>query len=182
MILIAFGANLTGPKGSPIDTIKAAVRFLNAEKIYLQNVSSLYLTPPFGPGRQPPYVNGVGTVKTALAPAVLLDALHRIEFRCGRRRSIKWGARRLDLDLLAYNRMVTGGKDHGGRRDGLPLLLPHPEMTHRAFVMGPLAELAPQWIHPSSGSSALQLWHHLEHTADAKKIRKICGPCWATQA
>ncbi|MBZ0216392.1 MAG: 2-amino-4-hydroxy-6-hydroxymethyldihydropteridine diphosphokinase [Fimbriimonadaceae bacterium] len=182
MILIAFGANLTGPFGSPTDTIRVAARFLTAERIYLQNVSSLYLTPPFGPGRQPPYVNGVGVVKTELAPSVLLNALHRIEFRCGRRRSVKWGPRTLDIDLLAYNRMVSGAGSFGARHEGIPLLLPHPEMANRAFVMRPLVELAPHWVHPAIGLSAVKLWHRLAPSREAREIRKICGPEWAEQA
>lgn len=179
MILIAFGANLNGPFGTPVNTIRTAAGFLAGEAIELCDVSSLYSTPPFGPGRQPRYVNGVGLVRTDLAPSVLLGALHRIEFRCGRRRSFKWGPRALDLDLLAYNRLVTDSADHRGRRDGLPLLLPHPEMANRAFVMAPLAELAPQWLHPRTGITALKSWQRLERSMEATKIHKICGPEWA---
>ena len=142
----------------------------------LAAVSNTYRNPPMGPASQPDYLNAVAALSTSLKPLQLLDALQRLEVAAGRvRDGSRWSARTLDLDLLAYNRLVTGGVDHGGRRDGLPLLLPHPEMANRAFVMAPLAELSPSWAHPKTGVTAAKLWQRLEHSIDARNIQKICG-------
>ena len=107
---------------------------------------------PLGPGRQAPYLNAVLLLEAHLAPAALLRLLKRIERRAGRRFGPHWGPRCLDIDIL----------DYGGRRLGWPprrrergrLILPHPEMHRRAFVLVPLLEIAPHWRHPVLASPA----------------------------
>ena len=178
MILIAFGANLSGQIGFPEQTVRAASRFLEAESISIIAASSLYLTPPVGPGRQQPYINAVAIVHTNLPPAALLNALHRVEYRCGRRRSVRWGPRVLDLDLLSYNRLVTPQWRLGGTGRGSPLVVPHPTMHLRSFVLCPLSQIAPHWVHPALGLSAIDLWRRLETSAEAQNIRTIFGPQW----
>ncbi len=178
MILIAFGANIPGPLGSPEQTIRAVPQFLEDNAVSLLLSSSLYFTPPVGPGRQEAYVNAVAIVKTDLAPATLLNVFHRIEFQCGRRRSTRWGPRRLDLDLLAYNRMVTGKWRRQATGRGAALILPHPNLAQRSFVMRPLAEIAPEWRHPYAGVTAAKTWQRMKSTRQAKNITRICGPEW----
>jgi 2-amino-4-hydroxy-6-hydroxymethyldihydropteridine diphosphokinase len=96
----------------------------------------------------PPYLNGVALVSTRLDPQQALEALRRIEAEFGRRRSEPNAPRTLDLDLIAYGRRVIRKRD---------LELPHPRAAQRLFVMGPLAELAPDWRHPVSGKTAREL-------------------------
>lgn len=98
--------------------------------------------PPVPPSDQPWYVNGVAAVQTDVPAAELLGLLHRVEAEFGRVRSVPNAARPLDLDLL----------DYAGRVDPVgPPVLPHPRLTDRAFVLLPLAEVAPDWRHPASG-------------------------------
>lgn len=96
--------------------------------------SPLYRTEPIGPPGQPDYINAVAALETRLSPRRLLAELHRIERRQGRIRPRRWGPRTLDLDLLLYGRR---------RRRTLHLMLPHPRLHQRRFVLRPLADLAP---------------------------------------
>jgi 2-amino-4-hydroxy-6-hydroxymethyldihydropteridine diphosphokinase len=97
---------------------------------------------------QPWYVNGVVAVETTLAPMALLESLLAVEDGFGRHRSAPNAARTLDLDLLDYD-----GTQCAGER----LVLPHPRLHERRFVLAPLAEIAPQWRHPRSGKTAAEL-------------------------
>lgn len=108
--------------------------------------SSLWHTPPVGPVEQPPFVNAVAGLLTRLAPQDLLAALLAAEREQGRRREVRWGPRTLDLDLLVHGRVVL---------DESQLVLPHPEMGSRAFVLYPLAEIAPLLDVPGRGRVAL---------------------------
>ena len=137
---IGLGANL----GDPVAQVRDALRDLDAiEATRLVRASSLYRSAPWGDIEQPAFVNAVAEVETRLAPRELLDALLAIEQRRGRiRDGRRWGPRRLDLDLLV----------HGDRRmaeDGL--VLPHPHLAERAFVLMPLAEIAPGLHVPGVG-------------------------------
>lgn len=95
----------------------------------------------------PAFRNAVAIVQTALDPEVLLERLHAIEAAFGRVRAVANAPRPLDLDLIAYGRRIST----------FAPLLPHPRAAERRFVMGPLAELRPDWIHPTSGRTALEL-------------------------
>lgn len=143
MILIAIGSNLPTPHGSPRANAEAALRALEREGIHVVRRSRWFRTPPWPESekdRQPWYVNGVVTVETKLAPEELLAALHRIEASMGRRRAADTvnAARPLDLDLIDYDGLVRA----------VPPVLPHPRMASRAFVLRPLADVAPDWVHP----------------------------------
>ncbi len=105
--------------------------------------SRFYESAPVPPSRQPWFVNCVAAVDTAMGPEALLDALLAIERRFGRRRSARDAPRVLDLDILAYDDVTTG--------ENARLELPHPRMHERAFVLLPLAEIAPEWRHPGNG-------------------------------
>ena len=157
MILIGLGGNLPSPEyGPPVQVIGAALQLLQGNGVRIGARSSWYQSAPIPASDQPWFVNGVARIETALAPSALLALLHRIEARLGRRRggeqgTERWAARIIDLDLLAYGARIIDG-------DGMEsLVLPHPRMGGRAFVLAPLAELAPNWRHPVSGKTAAQL-------------------------
>lgn len=140
MILLGLGANLpTARYGAPRETLEAALAALEAEGVRIIARSRWYRTAPVPPSDQPWFVNAVVAVATDRTPADLLALLHRIEARFGRRRQQRNEARPIDLDLLAYDDVVF---DEGG------LVLPHPRLHQRAFVLLPLAEVAPGWPHP----------------------------------
>lgn len=146
-MLLALGANLAGPWGSPSEALRRARRELSCAGLRVLASSHIYDTAPLGPVRQAPYLNAVLLLQAHVAPAALLRLIKRIERRAGRRLGARWGPRCLDIDIL----------DHGGRRLGWPqrrrqrgrLILPHPEMHMRAFVLVPLLEVDPHWRHPA---------------------------------
>ena len=137
---IGIGSNLE----NPLDQVKSACQVLgNTEGIELKDVSHWYGNPAIGPEGQPDYVNGVAAIDTSLAPLELLDALQVIENSHGRVRSVRWGPRTLDLDILLIDEHVI---------DTERLVVPHPEMVRRAFVIKPLHDIAPLLTLPSGDS------------------------------
>ena len=153
-IFIGLGANLPSARfGPPKRTLAAAVAALPGHGVRLLRQSRWYRSAPMPPSDQPWFANAVAAVATELAPAELLATLHEIEHAFGRRRGQRWQARTIDLDLL----------DHGGRVEtaGSPVL-PHPRMHDRAFVMLPLRDIAPDWVHPVSGLHIDQLCLRLD--------------------
>jgi 2-amino-4-hydroxy-6-hydroxymethyldihydropteridine diphosphokinase len=137
---IALGSNL----GDSRSILNNAIDRLKLHpQIKVTAVSRWYQTAPIGPP-QPDYLNGCAIVETSLMPVDLLNTLQSIETEFGRVRLEHWGARTLDLDLLLYDDRIID----------LPTLqIPHPRMTERAFVLEPLAEIAPHWLEPKSGKS-----------------------------
>jgi 2-amino-4-hydroxy-6-hydroxymethyldihydropteridine diphosphokinase len=159
MILIALGANLPSSAGAPAKTLAAALAAFEEAGVRIEKRSRWYRSAPVPASDQPDYVNAVVLVATALDPKALLALLHRIETRFGRVRGAKDAARTLDLDLLAYDDIVGDGADGP--------VLPHPRLHERAFVLRPLAEIAPGWRHPTLGLTALALAKNLPPVADA---------------
>lgn len=139
---VGLGANL----GDPIAQITKAVASLaGLDKTHVVRASSLYRTAPIGHADQPEFVNAVVLLDTALAPRELLDALLGIERAAGRERSFPNAPRLLDLDLLLYGEQII---------DTPGLVVPHPRMHERAFVLAPLAEIAPEAEVPGCGRAA----------------------------
>ncbi|TVS10119.1 MAG: 2-amino-4-hydroxy-6-hydroxymethyldihydropteridine diphosphokinase [Wenzhouxiangella sp.] len=140
---IGLGANL----GRPRQTLEQAVVALDAlPETRLAATSAAYWTRPWGEPDQPDFLNAVAGLETALAPLELLGELLAIEAGLGRRRDrARWGPRELDLDLLLFDDRVLDSRE---------LTLPHPRLHERAFVLVPLAELAPEWRVPELGRVA----------------------------
>ena len=136
---VALGANL----GDPLATVRAAIEALRSlPRSQLIAASSLYRTAPVGLHNQPDFINAAAALETQLDPQQLLAELFAIEARFGRRRSIPNAPRTLDLDLLLHGDSVS---------DDPQLTLPHPRMHLRAFVLAPLAEIAPRLSLPGHG-------------------------------
>ncbi len=143
MILVALGANLPSPiHGGARATLEAALLALGEAGLPVARRSAWYETAPVPLSDQPWYVNGVARVVMALPPGEVLGLLHRIEAAFGRVRAEVNAPRVLDLDLLAHGDTVSTGWP----------VLPHPRLHERAFVLRPLADVAPGWRHPVSGA------------------------------
>ena len=146
-ILVAIGANLPGPLGrTPVETCDWALdRLAGLPGLRLVARSRWYRSSPVPPSGQPDYINGAVRLSGAAEPHALLAQLHAIEAEAGRHRAEVNAARTLDLDLLAVDDLVI---------EAAGLVLPHPRLHHRAFVLLPLAEVAPAWTHPRLGPLA----------------------------
>lgn len=141
MILIALGANLPSRFGSPAETIEAAYDALENHGLKVVKKSRIWLTAPVPVSDQPWFHNAVAAVETSLDGLELLSLLHKVEAEFGRERFERNEPRVLDLDLIAYNNEII---------DRPSLIVPHPRMHERAFVLLPLKDIAPGWAHPIS--------------------------------
>ena len=142
-VFVGVGANLPGPDGAPpLETCKRALAALAETLGAPVAVSSWYRTAPVPESGQPWFANAVARFRAARPPRDILDLLLATEARFGRRRAERWAARVIDLDLLACGAAVI---DEPG------LVLPHPRLAERAFVLLPLAEIAPAWGRPGDG-------------------------------
>src|SRR3989442_11348285 len=153
---VGLGANL----GEPEAQVRRAIAALGEiPKTRLVSASSLYRSAPVGVGEQPDFINAVAEIETRLSALALLDELLAIEARFGRTRESPGAPRTLDLDLLLYGNQVIA--DPG-------LIVPHPRMHERAFVLAPLAEIAPDTVVPGKGRVAVLL-----NTWKDQKVEKI---------
>ncbi len=153
---IALGSNL----GDSLDILQSAVQLLDQTPgIELLARSSWYRTKAVGPP-QPDYLNGCVLLQVQMSPQQLLATLLEIEAKFGRVRQERWGPRTLDLDLLLFDDVVLHSPH---------LQIPHPRMRERAFVLVPLAEIAPNWLEPVSGKSIAQLVRQV----DASEVCRI---------
>jgi 2-amino-4-hydroxy-6-hydroxymethyldihydropteridine diphosphokinase len=162
------GANLPSAAfGAPRKTLEAALEALAGQpNLRVRRCSRFFKSAPQPPSDQPWFVNAVAELETALDPVALLDRLHDLEHRFGRARSVRNAPRVIDLDLLDYHGRVTA-PDERPR-------LPHPRMAERLFVLLPLADIAPDWRHPGSGLTAVELASCLPDGQDIEPMDK--GP------
>lgn len=163
MIYVAYGANLPGKYGRPHETYQAAKQALEDNGITVAAESSLWETSPVGtPDEQPWYTNAVLEVESDLPPQALLETLLAIEHEFGRVRTFKNAAKTIDLDLVAYkDQCIENGPD---------LIVPHPRMHERAFVLMPLQEIAPSWTHPSRKTALTDLIKAIPADQEFRKL------------
>lgn len=178
--LIAIGSNEQNGEESPITIVVKAIRSLVDAGLVIRGVSRFFSTPCFPAGAGPDYVNACVRVQTDLDAQALLDVLHGIEAAFGRTRVQRWGSRTLDLDLLAQGAQVLPDRGVFDHWRHLPLdqqigvapdrlILPHPRLQDRAFVLVPLCDIAPDWLHPVLKSTA----KHMRDALDPQEFVEI---------
>lgn len=175
-VLVGFGSNCPGPWGSPLETIERALRELHGAGVAVTRVSPPYETAPVGRAGQPAYVNAVAALETALPPEALLRRLKAIERGAGRRGGSPWGPRTLDLDILDYKGQVRQwwyGRPRFARAGARPLVLPHPWIEQRPFVLRPLLDVAPDWRHPVTKRRADAVWRSVALSPEGQVLGRL---------
>lgn len=181
--LIGIGGNLAGQMDSPSAQVNAAIERISQAGLEVSRSSRLFLTPCFPKGAGPDFVNAAIVCETNRAPAEVMALLHDVEQTAGRSRRTRWEARVIDLDLLGYGDRVLPdldgytawaqlSLDQQMRQTPDQIILPHPRMHERAFVLVPLHDVAPDWRHPVLGVSVAEMYAALpQHEID--EIRPI---------
>lgn len=153
---IGFGSNI----GNRLSFIRNALHVLSqTDGITVKEISSLYETEPVGNEDQGKFLNGVVAIETHLSPQTLLTTLKVIETKVGRRHRKRWGPREIDLDVLIYGEMCLRTSE---------LIIPHPEMHNRRFVLAPLAEIAPDLVHPILNVTINDMLNNLVDDSDVE--------------
>ena len=162
LALVALGANLPSDTDGPAQTLLKSLLILRRKGVCDLKTSRLFSTPAFPAGSGPDYVNAAASFRWSDTPETLLTLLHEVEAELGRVRGARWGARVIDLDLVALGDAVRPDPVTQAKWAALPpdraavdlpdrLILPHPRLAERSFVLVPLADLAPDWQHPVTG-------------------------------
>ena len=160
-IVVALGGNLAGGYPSLEAQLEAALSELPRAGLRIVRRSSWWRSAAWPDPKAPDYLNAVVIVETVLTPRQLLTAALDLEAQFGRRRAEQNAPRTLDIDLIAYGRLTIAEPG---------LMVPHPRAHERLFVMGPLAEIAPDWRHPTLGLSARQLAAEARVGKDARPV------------
>ncbi len=134
-VFIAIGTNL----GDKEENIRQSIKKMEQNNIHIIKKSNVYKTMPYGYKNQPVFLNCVVQAETMLSPEELLYTLLSIEKQMGRKRKIHWGPRIIDLDIIFYDNLIINSSN---------LKIPHPDMQNREFVLKPLCDIAPNFVHP----------------------------------
>ncbi|MCD7975099.1 MAG: 2-amino-4-hydroxy-6-hydroxymethyldihydropteridine diphosphokinase [Phascolarctobacterium sp.] len=146
---IALGSNL----GDREKNLKTALEKMEEKGLEIVKVSSFLETEPYGVKGQPMFLNAACEIKTELSPEKLLDILFSVEQEMGRKRCRRWGERNIDLDLLFYDNLVLNTEY---------LVLPHPDLQNRDFILTPLMEIAPLFVHPVLKKTIIEIKNDIE--------------------
>lgn len=158
--LVAVGSNMPSPAGSVVDTVGIALKLLSEiESIHVSAQSRLFQTPAYPAGAGPDFINAVVAIESDLGPTDILAALHALEKHLGRTRMERWESRMIDLDLLAFGDCILPDATIQAQWMNMEsneqlvktpeqLILPHPRLHQRGFVLVPLLDIAPDWQHP----------------------------------
>lgn len=170
-IWLGLGANVRGSWGAPPETLARALSELDALGLRIIAASQRFATSPVGVTRQPPFHNAVIGIQCTHSPFAVLLTLKRLERRAGRRTVMRWGPRPLDIDILDYRGIVV----RRGQKTTCPglLVLPHPQMHRRGFVLVPLVSIAPGWRHPLTKLAARDA---LKRSPSLRRGVKVMGP------
>lgn len=181
--IVALGGNVASSRGAPAETLHLAVTALAEAGFAIRSVSRFFRTPCFPAEAGPDYVNAAVCLRSPWGAEETLARLHQIEAAFGRARRARWGVRTLDLDLVAsgasvlpdvatYEHWRALSPDLQVKAVPDQLILPHPRLQDRAFVLVPLVDIAPQWRHPVSGQTARDLLAALppEQVAEVQPI------------
>jgi 2-amino-4-hydroxy-6-hydroxymethyldihydropteridine diphosphokinase len=167
-ILLALGSNVSNDLQDSYDLVKKSISELCKKTIKKINISNFYQTPAFPIGAGPDFINCVISAYTELDSLALLEELHWIEAKFGRKRLKRWGQRTLDIDLLDYDFNIKPNITYVQEWLNMPLgqqlkqfpnqlILPHPRLQERAFVLIPMVDVAPDWMHPILGKTTLEM-------------------------
>jgi 2-amino-4-hydroxy-6-hydroxymethyldihydropteridine diphosphokinase len=180
LALIALGSNANSNWGDPAETVQKAIMLLKPLVLKPISHSKFYQTPAFPAGSGPNFVNAAAAFFTTSSAKALLQTLHEIEEKAGRTREIRWGPRTLDLDLIALGDAVAPNQttqafwrdlpaDRQSQEIPTELILPHPRVQDRSFVLVPLNDVAPDWVHPVLGLTVAEMLDALP-TADRATV------------
>lgn len=168
IVLVALGSNRPSEGRTPAEVVEKGIAALSKCFEVIRARSPLYQTPAFPPGSGADYINAAVCIETGRSPQEVIKLLHDIEAQMGRTRKKRWGDRTLDLDLIGVGDIVLPDAETHAVWRALPLseqmtrqpdllILPHPRVQERAFVLVPLADVAPDWEHPALGLSVTDM-------------------------
>jgi len=180
-MIIAMGSNQKSAMGSPKVTLRQAAESLTSRGGVIRKLSTFYQTPCFPAGAGPDYVNAALLLVADWTPAEAMGHLHAIELEFGRERVQRWGQRTLDLDLIAFDDVVSPdletyevwrdlAPDVQKMRAPTDLILPHPRVQDRAFVLVPMLDVAGDWVHPVSGLSVQRMLDSISNSEISQVI------------
>lgn len=159
-VVLGLGGNM----GDRLSLLNKASKLLT-NKMELVRASSIYQTAAWGGNSKASYLNQVLVLKTNLSAPDCLDFIQKIENQLGRERDLKWGDRTMDIDILYYNSEIINTEK---------LKVPHPHIANRNFVLVPLAEVLPDFVHPQTRKSSMVL---MEECEDSLKVKPLCDIC-----